>query len=441
MSDSPYPASSELHQRAQSSLPGGNSRHSVFFPPHPLYVVSGEGCRVRDVDGKSRIDCINNMSALIHGHGFAPVTNAIRDQASLLISAGMPTRPEVELAELICERVEAVEQVRFCTSGSESVMFALRAARAYTGRSKIAKAEGAYHGSYDSVEFSLTPLPDAAGPAEAPFSAPATPGLPAGCAEGTVVFPFNDLKSTLAIIDAHRDELAAVLIDPCVSRMGFVMADPGYLEAIRERCTRYGILLVFDEVFSFRIHSGGGQGAFAVQPDLSAFGKVIGGGMPIGAVGGTREHMGVFNQLQSKSLVEHSGTHFANPVSMAAGVAALKALTPTVMAHLDAIGEQMRSGIDEAFARRGVAGHAAGTASLVCSIFDDRPIRNYRDFLRTMAGGGLQQAHALHRAMLANGVQIVPGGGFILSSAMTPADIEEVLEVFDAALGQLAQAA
>lgn len=308
-----HAGSRALFEEAQHYLPGGNSRHSVFFPPHPIYAASGNGCRVTDQDGIQRIDCINNMSALIHGHGFAPVKDAVEEQISRLMSAGMPTAIEIDLAKLLSGRVPSVERVRFCTSGSEAIMIAVRAARAITGRTMIAKAEGAYHGSYDAVEYSLTPHPEQAGPASSPNAVAATPGLPPHGSEETLVFPFNDLDATLALLGAHKASLAAVIVDPCVSRLGFVMGDTGYLEAIREFCTNHGIVLIFDEIFSFRIHPNGAQGLVGIAPDLTTFGKVIGGGLPIGAIGGSAEHMGVFDQLHAKSVVEHSGTHFANP--------------------------------------------------------------------------------------------------------------------------------
>ena len=430
-------ASGRLFDVARQWLPGGNSRHSIFFPPHPLYIASAAGCRVVDVDGTSRIDCINNMSALVHGHAFEPVKRAVSQQLERVMSAGMPTEVEVELARTLCERVSSVDRVRFCTSGSEAIMFAIRAARAYTGRNKIAKAEGAYHGSYDSVEISLTPPPDTAGPAQHPRAVPASPGLPNGCEHGTLVFPFNDREHTLALIDANADELAAVIVDPVISRLGFVEGDRDYLAAIRERCSRHGIVLIFDEVFSFRLAHGGSQALVQLEPDLTAFGKVIGGGLPIGAVGGGKAFMDVFDQLENPRPVEHSGTHFANPLSMAAGKAALDALDSDCLAHLSDLGVTLRDGMKEAFEQHAIPGHAAGVGSLVCALLAPHPLRNYRDFLGVMANGGATFGRALHRAMLDRGAQIVPGGGFILSSAMDHSDVAELLTMFNESLSVL----
>jgi glutamate-1-semialdehyde 2,1-aminomutase len=433
-----YPQSQTLFEQAQHYLPGGNSRHSVFFQPHPIYAHSGKGCRVTDMDGDERIDCINNMSALIHGHAFAPVTEAVKRQIDRLMSAGMPTELEIELAQLLCSRVPSLEQIRFCTSGSEAIMIAVRAARAYTGRNLIAKAEGAYHGSYDAVEFSLVAHPELAGGSDAPHSVPATPGLPDGCAEQTIVFPFNDLDATLNLIERHKDSLAAVIVDPCVSRMGFVLGKLDYLHAIRDYCSRYGILLIYDEIFSFRIHPQGAQTFVGVKPDLTTFGKVIGGGLPIGAIGGQKQFMAVFDQLHAKSVVEHSGTHFANPLSLTAGLETLRALDAVCAAHLDGLGDALRAGINDSFRRHKLPGYAAGVASLVCAVQSETEITDCRTFTKAMMSGGARFGQLIHRAMLDRGAHIVPGGGFILSSAMTQADIQELVGMFDDAIEQIA---
>jgi len=432
-----HPGSQALFEQAQAYLPGGNSRHSVFFPPHPIYADSGRGCRITDMDGDERIDCINNMSALIHGHAFDPVTEAVKRQIDRLLSVGMPTDLEVELAQLLGSRVPSVEQIRFCTSGSEAIMIAVRAARAYTGRNLIAKAEGAYHGSYDAVEFSLIANPELAGPADKPHSVPVTPGLPSGSAEQTVVFPFNDLDATVKLIEQHKDSLAAVIVDPCISRMGFVLGRLDYLQAIREQCSRHGILLIYDEIFSFRIHPQGAQTFVGVEADLTTFGKVIGGGLPIGAIGGQKEFMGVFDQLHAKSVVEHSGTHFANPLSLTAGLETLRALDDPCAAHLDSLGDALRGGINDSFRRHKLPGYAAGVSSLVCAVQSETEITDCRSFTRAMMSGGARFGQLVHRAMLDRGAHIVPGGGFILSSAMTQGDIGELVAMFDDSIRQI----
>ncbi len=426
--------SKKLFEQAQAFMPGGNSRHSVYFPPHPIYARKGDGCYVEDEDGVRRLDCINNMSALVHGHGFKPVVDAVKQQADVLLSAGMPTALEVDLARLMTERVDSVEAIRFCTSGSEAIMIALRAARAITGRDKIAKAEGAYHGSYDSVEYSLLPPLEDAGSAKAPHAVPATTGLSKESASQTIIFPYNDLEATLNIIEHHAEDLAAVLIDPCVSRLGFVMGNDDFLQGVREACTQHGIVLIYDEIFSFRLHNRGAQAIASVQPDMTTFGKVIGGGMPIGAVGGSSAHMAVFDQLKSNNVVEHSGTHFANPLSLAAGYASMTALNQACTDHLAELGQQLRDGIDESFRRHGMTGYAAGAGSLVCAMLSPHPVTDYRTFMQAMASGAGTFGMVLHRALLDRGAHIVPGGGFILSSAMQPGDITELISMIDDAL-------
>jgi glutamate-1-semialdehyde 2,1-aminomutase len=319
-------------------------------------------------------------------------------------------------------------------------MTALRAARAITGKARIAKAEGAYHGSYDAVEYSLMPPLDKAGPATAPRAVPATPGLPPDAAAHTLVFPYNDTASTVSIIEANASELAAVLIDPCVSRMGFIMGDTNYLQAVRDACSRCGVVLIYDEIFSFRLHNRGAQAIAGVKPDLTTFGKVIGGGLPIGAVGGSKACMGVFDQLSAAYVVEHSGTHFANPLSLAAGKAAMQALDQDCTDHLARLGEQLREGINESFGRHGLKGHAAGSGSLVCAMLSEQPLANFRDFMQAMQAGAAAFGMLLHRALLNRGAHIVPGGGFILSSAMQASDVSALLAMIDEAMPEVKQA-
>ncbi len=415
-------------------MPGGNSRHSVLYPPYPVYALSGQGCRLTDADGQTRIDCVNNMSALIHGHGNPAVLKALHEQSTKLLCVGAPTEIEIELAEIICDRLESVDQLRFTNSGSEAIMFACRAARAYTGKSKIAKVEGAYHGSYDSVEFGLSPNPTNWGSAQSPAVVPATLGIAEGVQADTLVIPFNDIEGTRSVLEAHADQLAAVLIDPLISRMGFVPASAEYLEFIRQFTQANNSLLVFDEVFSFRMGYNGAQGVVNISPDLTVLGKVIGGGLPIGAIGGSQECMEVFNHGEGEPSVEHSGTFFANPMSMAAGKAALEQLTPGVMDRLNTLGDEFRAGLKDALNETGVSGYVAGAASLTAVILAEKPPINYRETFACMAGGALQKGMLLHRFLLDAGVQIIPPGGMILSTPMQRDDLDEILSAIKAGL-------
>ncbi len=429
--------SAQLFARGQMVMPGGNSRTGVMFEPYPIYAARAEGCRVTDVDGETRIDCINNWSSLIHGHGNPAVLGALAKQSHELLAVGMPTEVEIDLASLLVDRLPGVEKIRFSNSGSEAVLMALRAARAFTGRDVIAKCEGAYHGSADSVEISVAPSPKTWGPEEAPTSVPATQGIPLSVQRDTLVLPFNDVIATRNLIEQHATSLAAVIVDPVVSRIGFVEATPEYLIMLREITTAYGIVLIFDEVFSYRIGFHGAQGRVGVTPDITALGKVIGGGLPVGATGGLAEIMEVFNQTAKPLRVEHGGTYNANPMTMAAGLACMEQMTPAAYAHLEELGERLRTGLRGELARAGYRGQVGGVASLVAMIFNDAPFLNYREMpLRHREGAMI---YTLHRYLLNHGVQIIPHGLMVLSTAMSTSDIDEILHAVRGGLAALAK--
>jgi len=423
-----------LNERARQFLPGGNTRHSVFYSPYPNYALSGNGCYITDVDGSTRIDCVNNMSSLIHGHANREVHAALQQQMQRLLCAGAPTETEIDLAELIASRVPGIDQIRFANSGSEAIMFACRAARAYTGRSKIAKIEGSYHGSYDAVQFGLNPEPGVWGPAEAPATVAATHGITQGVQQDTITLPLNDITATRAILEHYAGQLAGVLIDPLISRMGFIPASYDYLEMIRQFTSETGSLLIFDEVFSFRIAYNGAQAAVGIYPDLTVLGKVIGGGMPIGAIGGRREFMEVFSHDNGMPSVEHSGTYFANPMSMAAGKAALEQLTPAAHDRLNGLGKMLRHKLREALQVTKVDGYVAGAGSLLAIILAKKAPMNYREMYACMSGGAKEKGMMLHRYLINAGIQIIPPGGIVLSTAMNEDSINEITESVRAGL-------
>jgi glutamate-1-semialdehyde 2,1-aminomutase len=434
----PDSLSAQLFERGRRVMPGGNSRVGVMFEPYPIYAATGKGCRVTDVEGNERIDYVNNWSSLIHGHGNPGVLAALADQAQKLLAVGMPTEVEIQLAELLTARVPGVDTIRFSNSGSEGVLMALRAAKAFTGRPKIAKVEGAYHGNPDAIEVSVAPSPKQWGDATEPATVAATEGLTAGVLQDSIVLPFNDVDDSRRIIEAHAHELAAVVIDPVVSRMGFVQATPEYLEMVREVTDRLGILLIFDEVFSFRMGYHGAQGVVGITPDLTAMGKIIGGGLPVGATGGRADIMEVFDQTKKPLRVEHGGTYNANPMTMAAGLACMQQLTPEAYTRLNALGDRLRDGLRAALSDTGLPGAVHGTASMVALIFNDAPFSNYRELpLRRKEA---EMIYTLHRYLLNHGVTIIPHGLMLLSTAMTDADIDETLGHFRDGMTVLAEA-
>src|SRR3954466_7959829 len=385
-------ASRQMHDRALASLPGGNTRTTVFMQPYPIYAARGEGCRVWDVDGNEYIDCINNFTSLIHGHAHPALVEAAKRQLALGTAFGLPTESEIDLAELLASRLPSVDQVRFANSGTEAVMMALKAARAFTGRPKIAKCEGAYHGSYDYAEVSLDPTPEAWG-RNAPVSVAYAKGTPDNVLADVITIPFNDTEAAISLVREHGKELACVLVDPMPNRAGLAPADKNYLDALRRVTREIGALLIFDEAITFRLGYRGAQGLWGIDPDLTPLGKIMGGGFPAGRlalgkimgvglpggpVAGGRGSMAVFDPRHGKPALPHGGTFSANPVTMRAGLAAMELLDEPAFAKLDVLGQRVRSGIDEAFRKAGVPGGTVGLGSLLKIHFADRPIRDYR---------------------------------------------------------------
>ncbi|HWW49620.1 MAG TPA: aspartate aminotransferase family protein [Xanthobacteraceae bacterium] len=429
--------SQALHHRALASLPGGNTRTTVYMKPYPIYAARGEGCRVWDVDGAARIDCINNFTSLIHGHAHPVLVDAACRQIALGSAFGLPTESEIDLAELLAARLKSVEHVRFANSGTEAVMMALKAARAYTGRPKIAKCEGAYHGSYDYAEVSLDPTPEAWG-RNAPVSVPYAKGTPENVLADVVTIPFNDIDAAVSLIREHGPELGCVLVDPMPNRAGLVPADKAYLEALRDVTREVGALLIFDEVISFRLGYHGAQGLWDIDPDLTTLGKIIGGGFPVGAIAGKAEFMSVFDPSNGKPALPHGGTFSANPVTMRAGHASMELLDEAAFDRLDVIGDRVRDGINEAFRKHGVPGGAVGLGSLMKIHFTAREVRDYRTAYLTAEESARQAM--FNRGFLNRGILAAGYGLMALSTPMTDDDVELIVDAASGALADVAAA-
>ena len=427
--------SAALYRRASRVLAGGSTRLTTFFSPYPVYAVSGSGSRVTDADGVERVDCLNNYMTLIHGHAHPEVVGAAVEQIRRGSCFAMPTEREIELAEILSERIESVETMRFCNSGSEAVLVAIKAARAYTGRPMVAKCEGAYHGCYDPVEVSLGSSPESWGDPDEPARVPYTVGLPEKVMEDVVVLPYNDAEASRALIERHADRLAAIVVDPVPTRVGCVPMRRGYAEMVREVATRHGIVLVFDEVASFRVRYRGAQSMVGVTPDLTTFGKIIGGGLPVGAVGGRREVMSVFDASKGRPRASHGGTFNANPATMAAGAASMRLLTEEAVETLNARGDRARERIDAAFEAAGVAGQATGAGSLVMIHFNRRKLVNYRDVHPD--GGESRRVSALHKALLNRGFIVGSGGLAAISTANTDQEIDDLGSAIEDSLREM----
>jgi glutamate-1-semialdehyde 2,1-aminomutase len=368
-----------LYERALKVLPGGVSRNTVLGVPHPLYVDHASGCRVTDIEGVERIDFANNMASLIHGHAHPAIIDAVTMQLDKGTAFTLATEVEIQFAEHMCSRGESFEMLRFVNSGTEAVMAAVKASRAYTGRSKIAKVEGAYHGQYDYVEVSQTANPSNWGSDRQPAGVPVAHGTPTGVLNDVVVIPFNDPEGALAILDGHRYELACVLVDPMPHRVGLSPAEPDFVAALREWTTRDGALLVFDEVITFRSEYGGAQTWYDDRPDLTALGKLIGGGFPAGAVAGSRDVMEVMNPLAHRVLFPHSGTFSANPITMTAGLTAMELFDHRAIESVNELSARAMEGIEAAIGRTGIDACVTGGGSMFRVHLKKLPPRNYRE--------------------------------------------------------------
>jgi glutamate-1-semialdehyde 2,1-aminomutase len=434
----PQSRSAQLFARACAALPGGNTRHSVYFPPYPIYAVRGQGCRVWDADGVERIDMMNNYSSLIHGHSHPAIVKAITQQAARLTSIALPTEPEIELAELLVARLDAVEQVRFCNSGTEAVLFAIKAARAFTGRPLIAKIEGAYHGSGETAAVSTSPMPPEWGDAKHPSSVQ-DKGSASGVAQDVVVLPMNDLENGRRILREHGPRLAGVLIDPLVKNLGFLAATPAFLAMVREELDQCGGLLIFDEVYSLRMGFHGAHSTLGVRPDLIALGKIIGGGLPIGAIGGRKDILTELFDPQKGAKLNHAGTFNANPLTMAAGLAAMTHFDQPAFDRLSGLGQRLRDGLREALKQSGQAGIVTGTASLTGLFLIDRPIENWRDLVAMIAASPtvMKKSELLFHHLLNNGIIIGAQGFFVLSTAITEAEVDHAIDAVLAGLKSL----
>jgi glutamate-1-semialdehyde 2,1-aminomutase len=419
--------SGELFAEALRYLPGGvNSPVRAFraVGGTPFFAQSASGSRVEDVDGNVYIDYVTTWGPSILGHAHPAVVAAVREAAVRGTSFGIPNELEGKLARKICEWVPSVQKVRLTNSGTEATMSAIRLARGFTKRDKIVKFEGCYHGHVDSLLVK-------AGSGALTFGQPDSAGIPAALAALTITVPFNDAEAVREVFARNRNELAAVIVEPIPANAGLIPPQPGFLETLRELCTAAGTLLIFDEVMTgFRLGRGGAQGLLGVMPDLSCFGKVIGGGLPVGAVGGRAEIMDYFAPL---GPVYQAGTLSGNPLAMAAGLAQLEILEKeNVFARLEELGAALEAEMRGALKAEGLAWSFYRYGSMFCLFFADRPVRNLEDARKA----DLPRFARFFHALLERGVYIAPSQfetGF-LSAAHTKQDIGETAQAVRAAL-------
>jgi glutamate-1-semialdehyde 2,1-aminomutase len=430
--------SAGLHQRARRVLPDGVSRSTVLIRPYPLYVASGRGAWITDVDGRRYLDANGNFTSIILGHADPVVNGAVAAQLARGTAFSLATEAELELAELLCDRVPSFERIRFGNSGTEAVMGAIKAARAFTGRPMIAKVEGAYHGTYDHAETSLGSGPPDWGEPASPASVPYSAGAPESVARETAVLPFNDAAAARSVLDRCGAGLAAVLIDTLPSRVGMPTPDPEFLRAVTSTARAVGALVILDEVISFRLGPGGNQGRLGLEPDLTALGKIIGGGFPVGAVAGRADVMAVFESVDgARPRVPSGGTFSANAVTMVAGTACMAQLTDASFQRLADLGERARAGFRSAFEATAVDWQVTGEGSLFRLHPHARPIRGYRDTHHSP--GEAATMAALQHRLLERQVYLSSYGMGCLNLAMTDADVDHLVAAVADALPLVAQ--
>ncbi len=413
--------SRDLLDRARQTIPGGvNSPVRAFTSVEsaPPFIVRGDGAYLEDADGHRYIDYVGSWGPLILGHAHPRVLAAITEAAGRGTSFGAPTEGEVALAEKVCEVFPSVEMVRLVNSGTEATMSAVRVARGVTGRDKFVKFVGCYHGHGDGFLIE-------AGSGLATHGVPSSPGVPASTAADTLTAPYNDLQATRALFDQNPEGIAAVIVEPVAGNMGCVPPREGYLEGLRALCTERGAVLIFDEVMSgFRCGPQSAQGRFGVTPDLTTFGKVIGGGLPVGAYGGKAEFM---SQVSPAGPIYQAGTLSGNPIAVAAGLAVLEELysDPSNFDRLETGMDELATGLEAAAAAAGVAYHVQRVGSMGCGYFSEEWVYDFDDARRCDADA----FHTFHTAMLERGVYLAPSPfeAFFLSLAHGPEEISHTL--------------
>ena len=374
------PRSREMSERAKQSLPGGNTRTGAYMPPFPVYIDRGEGVYLIDLDGHRLLDFVNNNTALILGHAHPAIVDALQARVAQGTGFSRPTALEVEMAELLRERMPSLERIRFCSSGTEAVLNSIRAAKAFTGRRKIARFEGAYHGvgEYALISY-VPPLGPELGPADRPRSVPSSAGLSPAIVEEVLVLPFNNPEACAEIINENAGDLAAVIVDPLGTGAGTTLPVNGFLTHLSEATKRAGALLIFDEIITFRASRGGAQELYGVRPDLTCLAKVIAGGTPGAAFGGRADIMALYDPTSGSPKIPHSGTYNANPLSMVAGLAALQTMTPEAYEKLGSLAQKLGTELSAAFAEAGVQAQVTVVGSLFRVHFLPCVPRNYRE--------------------------------------------------------------
>jgi glutamate-1-semialdehyde 2,1-aminomutase len=428
-----YTTSQELFQQALQYIPGGvNSPVRAFraVGGNPLFIKSAKGAYIFDEDGNRYIELINSWGPMILGHAHPIIQEAIVKAVENSFSFGAPTRKEIEMAELICSMMPSVEKVRMVNSGTEACMSAIRVARGYTGRNKIIKFEGCYHGHGDSFLI-------AAGSGAVTMGAPDSPGVTQGVANDTLTAPYNNLQAVETLIDANPNQIAAIIVEPVVGNMGCVLPQKGFLEGLRAICDKHGIVYIFDEVMTgFRLSRGGAQELFGIRPDMTTMGKIIGGGLPVGAYGGKKE---IMDCVSPAGKVYQAGTLSGNPIAMSAGLAMLHYLNehPEVYMQIAHATQRITEGIRKALIANGLQMTINQIGSMYSLFFTDKPVIDFE----SAKTSDTQLFGKYFREMLKRGVYLAPSQfeSLFVSAALSEADLQHIEQANAEVMGLIAK--
>ncbi|WP_210468340.1 aspartate aminotransferase family protein [Sporosarcina sp. 6E9] len=442
------PQSLEFSKSAKKIMPGGVTANIKFFEPYPTIMAKGSGAYLTDIDGNEYVDYLLSYGALMTGHGHPKILKAIQEQitndGTLLF--GTPHHLEVKMGQKIQQLYPGMEKLRYTNSGTEATLLSIRLAYAYTGKYKIAKFEGHYHGGFDQVLLSINPSVNAAGPASNPIAISESKGVDPHHFENTIILPFNDFEATKEILMIEKDEVAAVIIEPIQG--GFIPAEKRFMDELRNLTTELGILLIFDEVKTgFRVSLGGAQELYEIKPDITTLGKVVGGGFPFGIVGGKKEIMDistpsaasdVFDNSQSKAssaqdVLFHSGTYNGHPTILAAGIATIELLENEIQ-HVFDMTDKLKTGINQLFSTKGIESQTIGLGSIFNLVLTDRKqIRNYRDLQQS----NFKLRKEIDYHLLSLGVYTKPLNRYSLSTAHGEKEIDRTLDAYEKTLNRL----
>ena len=426
------PNSEKLHNRAGRFMPGGDTRSVTFYHPFPTFMKFGRGFTLVDVDRFEYLDFQNNYNSLIHGHAHPKITAAVVKQIQSGTVYGSPAESQFLLAEELCQRLPGADKIRFCNSGTEATMLASGLARFITRRYKILKMEGGYHGSHDAGQISIKPSLESAGPSENPHSVPEHAGISPNVLKDCVVAPFNDIKLTERIISAHRQDLAAIIVEPIAGSCGMIPPQPGFLEMLRETASKFKILLIFDEVLSFRLSRGGCQELYGMVPDLTALGKIIGGGFPVGALAGSNAYLNHFAPDKA-GFLGHSGTFNGNSVTMTAGLATLTELTISEIDRINRLGKKLRTDLRKVLDNLEITAQVTGAGSLAQIHFTDREVKDWR----SAATANIDLRTIFHLLLLEKGIFAATRAFFNISTPMGATEVDKLMAAAQSALTEM----